>query len=654
MWVIADTETNRLENPDKLWVVVCKDIDTGERYVFERPDLDPKPLQDFASGVDVWIGHNFIGFDYAVLARICNVVIVRDSIIDTLVVSRLLNYSQDGGHSVEAWGEHFGYPKVKVTPEEFEEGDIPRMIERCSTDTEIQYKIFKEFEDYIFDETWSDALSTEHFQAWFCQELHDTGFWFNIDDAMRMRDTIAKRMEDLNNEFQSIFPPKAKLIREINPKATKHGTIHLGDFRWLGKGADLSPYSVDAPFSLFEYEPFNPGSHKQLVERLNEAGWKPIDKTDGHIQAERDVWGGVEGAKEKLERLRVTGWQVNETNLETLPSGTPESIRKLASYLTLRGRLSRLDEWIGVYNHETHRIHGRFNPIGAWTQRKSHDKPNMANIPKIVEYREGMKPVEAIQAEFNGPMRALWGVPEDRLLIGVDAEGIQLRILAHYINSKEFTNALIHGNKKAGSDPHSINQKRINALASDTIICRSRNAAKTFIYAWILNAGVARVSQIFECSADAARTVRDGFLDFYPGLRELKEEQVPFDAARGYFDGLDGRKVMIYGDDVKHREHLTLAGYLQNGETIVMKRAAQIWYPKLRMEKVPFWIVNDVHDEWQTETIDDMDCATYIAQTQADAIRMVGEDLRLNCPLAGSYVNDHGGFTIGKNWKDTH
>ena len=45
-------------------------------------------------------------------------------------------------------------------------------------------------------------------------------------------------------------------------------------------------------------------------------------------------------------------------------------------------------------------------------------------------------------------MRALWGVPEDKLLVGVDADGIQLRVLAHYMNDKEFTEALVNGRKK--------------------------------------------------------------------------------------------------------------------------------------------------------------------------------------------------------------
>jgi hypothetical protein len=64
--------------------------------------------------------------------------------------------------------------------------------------------------------------------------------------------------------------------------------------------------------------------------------------------------------------------------------------------------------------------------------------------------------------------------------------------------------------------------------------------------------------------------------------------------------------------------------------------------------------VNDVHDEWQTETINDYDTAMYIAQVQADSIRQAGEDLELNCPMAGSILNAHEQVAIGTNWRETH
>src|SRR5690606_40655555 len=58
-----------------------------------------------------------------------------------------------------------------------------------------------------------------------------------------------------------------------------------------------------------------------------------------------------------------------------------------------------------------------------------------------------------------------------------------------------------------------------------------------------------------------------------------------------------------------------------------------------------------IYDEWQTETPNNVDLALQIAKMKADSLREVGEDLKLNCPLAGSYWNDDDkDYTIATNW----
>ena len=130
----------------------------------------------------------------------------------------------------------------------------------------------------------------------------------------------------------------------------------------------------------------------------------------------------------------------------------------------------------------------------------------------------------------------------------------------------------------------------------------------------------------------------------------------PKDARRGYFIGLDGRRVAIPGESIRDRQHLAMSGYLQNGEALIMKASTLKWFDKLKdIEKLRWLIVNMVHDEWQTEVNNNMDLAIQVAQAQCDALREVGEELNLNCPLAGSYWNDdHGDYTIGTNWYATH
>jgi len=63
-------------------------------------------------------------------------------------------------------------------------------------------------------------------------------------------------------------------------------------------------------------------------------------------------------------------------------------------------------------------------------------------------------------------------------------------------------------------------------------------------------------------------------------------------------------------------------------------------------ERLVYRLVNDVHDEWQTE-VASYAHAERIGQLQCKALEQVGKDLGVFCPLAGK-------STIGKNWKETH
>jgi DNA polymerase-1 len=252
--------------------------------------------------------------------------------------------------------------------------------------------------------------------------------------------------------------------------------------------------------------------------------------------------------------------------------------------------------------------------------------------------------LELIKDGIDPQMRQVWAAPPGKLLVGVDADSIQLRILAHYMNDERFIESLISGDKKNGTDAHTLNQSALNS--GGEIICQSRDDAKTFIYAWLLGAGIQKVSQILGCTMEQAKYANDSFLDYYPGLKYLKTVTIPLDAEAGYFRGFDGRFV-------KSDEYHMLAGYLQNGEQCIMKTANLIWRKKLQQEKIPFKQVNFVHDEWQTEVDEDMNLATYVAQVQADSIKEVGELFKLNCPLLGTYT-DGKKTTIGKNWYTTH
>jgi DNA polymerase I len=598
--VVIDIECNSLVNPTHIWVIVCREILVGgQTHIFRgvtENEQEKERFLAFASGVDYWIGHNLLGYDYPILDRLLGLRVhdMWAQSCDTLIASKLFDYSRKGGHSIEQYGKEFGLEKVGHTDWTKYSKE---MEERCVRDVDICERIYNRYCNNLLDSRVLDALKLEQRFQGVVNNLHDNGFSFDSERATNLLSKIVNQLGELDNEIKKVFLPKSKLIREVHPKLTKHGTLNRADFRWVRDG-DLSDYN-GGPFSRILWAPFNPSSHKQLVAVLNEAGWKPYDKTASGLS-----------------------WKVNENNLNTLPKTAPSPARTLARRILLESRRRTLTEWLGLVR-EDKRIHGKFYGIGAWTHRMAHQEPNTANIPTLEKL-------------YGREMRSLWRAPgasaPERVLVGVDAEGIQLRIFAHYIDDKEFTDALVRGKKTDKTDPHSLNQRILGSA------CASRQIAKRFIYALLLGAGLQKLAQILETSLPETEKALDRLLERYTGFARLKAQTIPKDAKNGFFIGLDGRRVPIPGQTPSERRHLAMSGYLQNGESVIMKKACCMWAEKYKL-------VNFVHDEWVVEC-DEHD-ARRIGRDLCNSIAAVGVDLKLRCPLAGEYH-------VGRTWADIH
>lgn len=147
------------------------------------------------------------------------------------------------------------------------------------------------------------------------------------------------------------------------------------------------------------------------------------------------------------------------------------------------------------------------------------------------------------------------------------------------------------------------------------------------------------MAEIFECTTKEAEEAVNRFIEAYPGLKRLKTQIIPKDARQGYFEAFDGSFVR------QDQERLILAGYLQNGESKIMKLARMFWENDLRNLGIRYKPVNWVHDEWQTLCMHQD--AELVGRTQASAITRAGETFKLLAPMAGE-------FKIGLNWSQTH
>src|SRR5271166_6454450 len=112
MDVAIDIEANSLTKPTQIWVIVCKEIGSDRLDIFRNVTTDTEEAERFklhALKVNRWVGHNLLGYDVPVLRNLLAVDLCN--CIDTLIISKLVNYSRKG-HSIERYGEEFGLEKI--------------------------------------------------------------------------------------------------------------------------------------------------------------------------------------------------------------------------------------------------------------------------------------------------------------------------------------------------------------------------------------------------------------------------------------------------------------------------------------------------------------------------------------------------------------
>ena len=510
-------------------------------------------LQKVLNDAHKIIGHNLIGFDVGILDRVWNVHISRDTVVDTLYLSRLYNPSQDGGHSLRNWGTILG-GTGKLDFTDYDGGLSDEMIEYCIADVELTEQVHKWLELQLHKEGFShQSIDLEHRVGWLVTEQERNGFKLDCNNAEKLMMDLMFEMNNIEASLQDIFPP---IVEE----------------RWSEKTGKQLKDKVTV---------FNPGSRKQIAERLQGLGVKLDKKTEkGNIIVDEKVLDGID---------------------------RPEA-KAVARYMMLQKRVAQIDSWLKAVKDDG-RVHGRVITNGAVTGRMTHQSPNMAQVP-------------AVSAPFGPECRRCWTVEDGNVLVGIDASGLELRMLAHYMDDEDYTNEILNG------DIHTANQ-RAAGLAS-------RPLAKTFIYAFLYGAGDAKIGAIVGGNSGTGRRLKERFLHNTPALEKLRG-RIDRQAQSGVLAGLDGRKLRV------RSQHAALNTLLQGAGACVMKQALIHLADKLR--NIPHKFVANVHDEWQIET--PAHYADTVGRIGVRSIRIAGETLGLQCPLDGEY-------RVGNNWAETH
>ena len=572
--IVFDIEADGL-HPNNVWCIVAKELD-GKIHTFDNTQIHEGIK--FLQQADTLIGHNIIGYDIPVLEKLYDVKF-NCNVEDTLVMSRLFNPVRENGHALKAWGWRVGMLKQEQ-PEDFD-SYTPEMLEYCIQDVKLNEAVYKFLikEGNLFSDK---SIDLEHQVAHIIKDQERNGFFFNTQKAMELLAELKTKQLEVEDEVHNTFKPKLVDDKLATPYVKKDGELSKRGLTDEEYDRCIKTQNVE-PFMRQKLVDFNLGSRKQIGEYLIDFGWKPVKFTPtGQPIVD-------EGTLKKIEHIREA--------------------KLIADFLLYQKRIAQVTSWIDELKDD--RVHGSVIPNGTITGRMTHRNPNMAQVPNA-------------GSPYGKECRSCWTVPEGYKLVGIDASSLELRMLAHYMDDPDYIEEVING------DIHTTNQK----LAG----LKTRDQAKTFIYALVYGAGDAKIGSVAGGGINKGKELKQTFFKNLPSLKDLKEK-VQKASNRGFLKGLDGRKIYV------RSQHAALNTLLQGGGAIVMKKAMCILQDLINLNTLDAKFVANIHDEWQIQVKESQ--ADFVGRLGVQAIEKASEYFNMRCPLTGEYK-------IGDNWYETH
>ncbi len=618
-----DIETNALEdftNLTDLETVHCLSVydPMTPKMVTFAGDSIHRGLTALAEA-DRIVGHNVIKFDIPALKKLYGFSPPLVKVVDTLVLSRCIfsdlrnedfgrnNFDPKlvGSHSLKAWGHRMG-KQTKLTYGE-EDGAFDHyndeMKKYCERDCIVTQLLY----DYLISQEPSNQMvAIEHWFAFIISQQERHGFSFDLDKADKLTAKLTSIRAELKDELQQMVAPKVEEMKspagwtlkiesedqvEILSAETKVKLKEQLKARGLKQTLlkEAKKQGNKKKTTLF-----NPGSRQQIAQALADLGYDLPKEPD------------------------ATTPKVDEAVLKKIDHPIAA---KLLDYLLVQKRLGQLAEgeqaWLKLAKNG--RIHGAVNTNGAVTGRCTHSNPNVAQVP-------------ACRVPYGEECRGLFGAGSGKKLVGCDASGLELRMLAHYL---AFYDRGEYGKIVTEGDIHTANQQ---AAGLET-----RDQAKTFIYAFLYGAGDAKIGDIVGGTARDGQMLKRKFLSNLPALKRLQDAIQKKVEHGGTLMGLDGRLLRI------RSSHAALNMLLQSAGAVCMKVALIQLYHALGKSKWQhgreYAFVANIHDEFQAEVIPQH--AEDFGKLAVKAIRVAGKELKLNVQLDGEYK-------VGTTWAETH
>ncbi len=268
------------------WNIKSTNKEEDIAKVFENPD-------------NTVVGHFFLAYDLPALKIMFPNINFRAKVIDSLALSHYLSNDRLK-HGLEDYGIEFGYEKVKISEEEWENLDYNKAEERCRRDVEIncilwdkQLALLREL--YETDDEIHSPIARCNFKMQLLHIQENNKIKLDVELCKKnlafLEDIIQKKEVELN----SILPPIKNIAVRKKPKSLykANGQLSVVGEKWVNMLKQLNlPEDYDGDINEVVSEtPPNCQSTKQMKDYLLSKNWKPKlfkDGANGKVPQLRD------------------------------------------------------------------------------------------------------------------------------------------------------------------------------------------------------------------------------------------------------------------------------------------------------------------------------------------------------------------------------
>ena len=301
MQLVFDIETDGLlEEMTMCHTLVCQDIKTKKLYRYTDHQGFPsiKSGLDFMLNADALIGHNIIGFDLMALEKLFNwKPSSKTVLIDTWVMSQVLNFQRPHKHGLGGWGSYLGHKKQdnSIFNEQNWKIYSRQMMEYCTQDVQLNTKVYeillKELNEIAnTNPLIRKGLRVEHDIAIFESMIRDKGWLFDREKALKNLNLMRKHMSKIDNIMEPKLGKTKIYLDKIpkTPKYTKSGLYTATTARILSEYfnktilaedavSDDPPIAPGTEFQRSTIEPITLANMDLVKDWLYTIGWKPDD-----------------------------------------------------------------------------------------------------------------------------------------------------------------------------------------------------------------------------------------------------------------------------------------------------------------------------------------------------------------------------------------